>query len=138
MILICELNNIITRGGKKYFITFIDDFFIFSYVYVLNTKSEALEKFNLFWIEVENQLGKKVKTLRSDRGGEYLSNEFVETYKTLGIIHEITTPYSPQQNGVAERKNRTLVEMVNSTLNSSGLPKNLWGGSSPYSLSHSE
>ena len=99
---ICELNNIITRGGKKYFITFIHDFSTFSYIYLLKNKFEALEKFNFFRIEVENQLGKKVKTLRSDRGGKYLSNEFVETCKTLGIIHKVTTPYSRQQNGVAE------------------------------------
>lgn len=75
-------------------------------------------------MEVENQLGKKIKVLRSDKG-KYLSSELVDTLKNLCIIHEVTTPYSPQQHGVAERKNRTFVEMVNSMLNNSGLSKNL-------------
>ena len=64
--------------------------------------------------------------MRSDRGGEYVSplGTYCEQY---GIIHEVTPPYSPQSNGVAERKNRTLKEMMNAMLLSSGLPQNMWG-----------
>ncbi|RVW13910.1 Retrovirus-related Pol polyprotein from transposon TNT 1-94 [Vitis vinifera] len=87
---------------------------------------EAIEKFVLYKTEVENQLNKKIKVLRSDRGGEYES-PFVDICAQHGIIHETTTPYSPQSNGVAERKNRTLKEMMNAMLISSSLPQNMWG-----------
>jgi hypothetical protein len=76
--------------------------------------------------EVENQLNKKIKVLMSDRGGEYES-PFGEFCSKHGIVHQTTAPYSPQQNGVAERKNRTLKEMMNAMLISFGLPQNLWG-----------
>ncbi|KAL6329980.1 hypothetical protein AAG906_039895 [Vitis piasezkii] len=87
---------------------------------------EAIEKFVLYKTEVENQLNKKIKVLRSDRGGEYES-PFVDICAQHGIIHETTAPYSPQSNGVAERKNRTLKEMMNAMLISSSLPQNMWG-----------
>ena len=70
---ICELNGIITRGGKRYFITFIDDNSRFTYVYLMHTKDEALSKCKSYVNKVDNQLALKVQTLRSDRGGEYTS-----------------------------------------------------------------
>ena len=70
------------------------------------------------------------KAVKFDRGGEYESNEFNELCAKFGIIHQTTAPYTPQQNGIAKRKNKTLKEMVNSMLVSSGAPQNLWGGSS--------
>ena len=85
-----------------------------------------METFILYKNEVENQLGKKIKKLRSDRGGEYES-PFGEFSKEHGITHQTTAPYSPQQNGIVEKKNRTLKEMMNAMLISSGLPQNLWG-----------
>ena len=72
-------------------------------------------------------LTRKSKILKSDRGGEYVSNDFSELYAKFGIIHQTTASHTPQQNGIAERKNRTLKEMVNSMLVSSGAPQNLWG-----------
>ncbi|KAK4401965.1 Retrovirus-related Pol polyprotein from transposon TNT 1-94 [Sesamum angolense] len=87
----------------------------------------ALDKFILFKNEAETQTGKKLKRLRSDRGGEYESSKFTEYCQTFGIIHEETPPYSPSSNGVAERKNRTFKDMINSLLLTSGLPKYLWG-----------
>ncbi|RVW85618.1 Retrovirus-related Pol polyprotein from transposon TNT 1-94 [Vitis vinifera] len=95
-------------------------------MYVGKGKDEAIEKFVLYKTEVENQLNKKIKVLRSDRGGEYES-PFVDICAQHGIIHETTAPYSPQSNGVAERKNRTLKEMMNAMLISSSLPQNMWG-----------
>ena len=81
--------------------------------------------FLLYKVEVENQLNKKIKRVRSDRGGEYmLMNDYCEN---KGIIHEIMPPYSPESNGIAERKNRTLKEMMNVMLVSSCAPDNLWG-----------
>uniref|UniRef100_A0A6L2JTX7 Enoyl-[acyl-carrier-protein] reductase [NADH], chloroplastic n=1 Tax=Tanacetum cinerariifolium TaxID=118510 RepID=A0A6L2JTX7_TANCI len=76
---------------------------------------EAIDKFVLYKTEVENQLGKKIKVVRSDRGGEYVS-PFAEFCVKHRIRHEFTAPYSPQQNGIDERKNRTLKEMVNAML----------------------
>nr|GEZ39199.1 retrotransposon protein, putative, Ty1-copia subclass [Tanacetum cinerariifolium] len=124
---ICELNGILTRGGKRYFITFCDNSSRFLYVYLLRSKDEAFDSFKIYKAEVENQLGKKIKILRSNRGGEYFMREFDTFCEENGIKHERTSPYTPQQNGLAERKNRTLVEMVNCMLNQSGLPTNLWG-----------
>ena len=82
--------------------------------------------FKLYKTEVENQLGKTIRIVRSDRGDEYDAplNKFCAQDS---IIHQTTAPYSPQQNGIAERKNRTLKEMMNAMLLSSGLPQNLRG-----------
>ena len=123
---LCDFKSTQSRGGNKYFMTFIDDNTKYCYVYLLKSKDEALEKFSLFKLEVENQLNRKIKRLRSDKGGEYVSpiGEFCAQH---GIVHETTPPYTPQANGVAERKNRTLKEMMNAMLISSGLPDNMWG-----------
>jgi transposase InsO family protein len=97
---LCEMNGILTRAAKKYFITFIDDATRYCQLYLVKTKDKALNCFNIYKAEVENQLEKKIKRVRSDRGGEYLSNEFGEYYAEHGIIHETTTLYLPQSNGV--------------------------------------
>ncbi|CAM8930593.1 unnamed protein product [Rhodiola kirilowii] len=121
---LCDLKFMPTRGGNKYFVTFIDDSSKYCSIYLLKSKDEAIEKFDMYKLEVENQLNKKIKRLRSDRGGEY-----VEPFGTLcaqnGIIHEVTPPYSPQSNGVDERKNRTIKEIMNAMLLSSGLPQGM-------------
>ncbi|KZV19365.1 retrovirus-related Pol polyprotein from transposon TNT 1-94, partial [Dorcoceras hygrometricum] len=122
---ICDLKFVQTRGGKKYFVTFIDDCTRYCYVYLLRGKDEALEAFQNYKAEVENQLDQR-KNIRSDRGGEY-GAPFDDYCVKSGIIHQTTAPYSPQSNGVAERKNRTLKEMMNALLINSGLPQNLWG-----------
>ena len=93
----------------------------------MRNKDETLEAFKQYKLEVENQLGKTIKIVRSDRGGEY-DARFEEFCSKHGIIYQTTAPYSPQSNGVVERKNRTLKQMMNAMLISSGLPQNLWGG----------
>ena len=123
---ICDMKSTPSRGGKKYFITFIDDCTRYCYVYLLNSKDEAIDAFRQYKTEVENQLDKKIKMIRSDRGGEYES-PFAEICLENGIIHQTTAPYTPQSNGIVERKNQTLKEMMNALLISSGLPQNLWG-----------
>ena len=124
---LCEMNGVLTKGGKKYFMTLIDDSTRYCRVYLLKSKDEALKFFKIYKAEVENQLDRKIKRLRSDRGGEYFSNEFDAFCAEHGIIHEGTPPYSPQSNGVAERKNRTLTDLVNAMLDTSGLSKAWWG-----------
>nr|GEY67436.1 hypothetical protein [Tanacetum cinerariifolium] len=107
-----------TTCNKKYVITFIDDASRFCYVYLLHANDEALDKFRIYKTEVELQQNDLIKTLRIDRGGEYYDPVF---FQSVGVIHETTAPYTPQQNGVAKRKNRALKEMVNSMLSYSGL-----------------
>ena len=75
-------------------------------------KSESFEKFKVFKYEVQNQLGKNIKMLRSDRGGEYLIREFIDHLRDCGIISQLTPPGTPQWNGVSERRNWTLLDMV--------------------------
>jgi transposase InsO family protein len=124
---ICGMSGIITKEGKKYCLTLIDDATTFCYIYLLRTKDEALEYFKIYKAEVENQLGKTMKRLRSDRGGEYIPRDFSEYCEENGIIHEYTPPYSPQSNGVAERKNRTICDLPNALLKSSGMAYSWWG-----------
>ena len=76
---------------------------------------------------IENQLNKKIKTLRTDRGREYLFDQFKQLSNERGIVHQLTIPYTPQQNGVAERCNRTLFEMVRSMMAQAHLPITFWG-----------
>lgn len=124
---VCGPLNITARGGFHYFITFTDDFSRFGYVYLMKHKSESFTFFKEFQNEVENQLGKKIKMLRSDRGGEYLSLEFDNHLKECGILSQLTPPGTPQWNGVSERRNRTLLDMVRSMMSHAELPNFLWG-----------
>ncbi|GJX64608.1 retrovirus-related pol polyprotein from transposon TNT 1-94 [Tanacetum coccineum] len=80
----------------------------------------------VFKNEVENQLGKTIKALRSDRGGEYISQEFKDYLKACGIVQQLTPPYTPQHNGVSERRNRTFLDMVRSMMNLTTLPLSFW------------
>ena len=106
---ICELNGILTCGGKQYLITFCDDYSRFLHVYLLHSKYEAFEDFKLYKAEVENQKEKRIKILRSDKGGEYFSTEFDRFCEESGIKHEHTSPFTLKQNGLAERKYQILV-----------------------------
>ncbi|GJT76095.1 zinc finger, CCHC-type containing protein [Tanacetum coccineum] len=121
---LCDLLATPSLGNKKYFVTFIDDASRFYYVYLLNTKDEALDKFKVFKTEVELQQRSLIKRFRTDRGGEYMDTLY---FLSVGIIHETTAPYTPQQNGISERKNRVLREMVNFMLSYLGLSQGLWG-----------
>jgi transposase InsO family protein len=123
---ICEMNGVLTEGGQRYFMTTIDDASRYCYVYLLKTKDEALNYFKTYKAEVENQLEKKIKRFRSDRGSEYFSNEFNLFCAEHCIIHKKTSPYSPQLNGVTKRKNHTLTDLVNSMFDTTGLSKAWW------------
>nr|GEV45616.1 hypothetical protein [Tanacetum cinerariifolium] len=123
---VCGLFKIMSRQGASYFITFTDDFNHYGYVYVLKHKHEVFESFKLFQKEVENQLGKTIKSLRFDHGGEYMSQEFLDHLKDHRIIAHRTPPYTPQHNGLSERRNRTLLDMVRSMMSQTTLPKSFW------------
>ncbi|KAJ9566324.1 hypothetical protein OSB04_002290 [Centaurea solstitialis] len=99
----------------------------YGYVYLMRHKSEAFEKFKEFQSEVQNQLDRKIKFLRSDRGREYLSQEFDSHVRECGIVSQLTPPYTPQMNGVSERWNRTLLDMVRSMMCHSTLLVSFWG-----------
>jgi transposase InsO family protein len=123
---ICDMNGVLTEGGQRYFITMIDDASRYCYVYLLKNKDEALNCFQTYKAEVENQLEKKIKHFRSDCGGDYFSNEFDLFCAEHGIIHERTPPYLLQLNGVDKRKNHTFTDLVNSMLDTAGLSKAWW------------
>lgn len=124
---LADFKNTVSKGGKMYYVSFIDDFSRYTRIFLLRTKDEVAEMFIKYKLEVENQLNKKIKRLRSDRGGEYNTLGLKDFCEKNGIIHEFSAPYTPQQNGIAERKNRTLKDMMNAMLLCSGLPKNMWG-----------
>jgi ribonuclease HI len=113
-------------GGARYFLTFIDDYSKKVFVYFIKSKSEVFGKFMDFKNLTENQMNKKIKKLRTDNGTEYGSKDFEKELRQGGIIHELSCPYTPQQNGVAERINRTLVEKARCMMIDAGLPKRYW------------
>lgn len=115
--------------------TIVDDASRFKRVYLLKKKSEAFANFKAFVAESERELGVKVKQLRDDKGGEYMSNEFKQYCKDHGISRQHTTKATPQQNPVAERLNRTLAEGVVAMLNQANLPIGFWGQAVLY-LTH--
>jgi transposase InsO family protein len=124
---ICEMNYVLTESRQRYSMTIIDNTSRYCYVYFLKTKDEALNCFKTYKVEVENQLEKKIKRFWSDRGGEYFFNEFNLFCAKHGIIHKRMSPYSSQSNGIAERKNHTLTNLVNSMLDTVELSKARWG-----------
>ncbi|CAL9001991.1 unnamed protein product, partial [Prunus brigantina] len=123
---ICGPMQTPSLGRNRYFITFIDDYSRMYWVYFLRNKSEALHVFKRFKVMVELQNGYHIKRLRTDRGGEFNSHEFVWFCEELGIERQLTIAYSPQQNGVAERKNITVMEMAKCMVHEKELPYNLW------------
>ena len=124
---VCGPINVQARGGYEYFVTFTDDYSRYGYIYLMRQKSETFTKFREYKAEAEKQLGLHIKELRSDRGGEYLSGEFKSYLTQEGIVSQLSAPGTPQQNGVAERRNRTLQDMVRSMLSYSSLPISFWG-----------
>ena len=118
------------RGGYEYFVTFTDDYSRYGFVYLLKHKSETFNVFKVFRALVAKQTGKVIKTLWSDQGGEYMSGEFDDFFKEEGIASQLTALGTPQQNGVSERRNRTLMDTVRSMMSYSSLTLSFWG----YSL----
>ena len=94
---------------------------------LLKDKSDAFDRFKMFKKLVEKDFNREIMTLRTDRGGEFTSHEFNNFCNNNGIRRHLTAPYTPQQNGVVERRNRTLIEMTRSILKAMCVPNYLWG-----------
>ena len=105
----------------KYYILFVDHYSRFSWIYMLNSKLEAFDKFAQFNAMVATQFSLKIKTFRSDGEGEFTSNEFKSYLTNHGISQQISCPHTPQQNGVMERKHKHIIETVIALLSQASL-----------------
>ena len=132
---VCGPMQVDSHGGSKYFVSFTDDYSRYTTVYFMKKKSEVLEKFKEFAQLVENKTNMRirklniwnsVKSVRSDNGGEYTSSAFDAFCTEKGISREFTNAYTPEQNGVSERLNRTIIEAVRSMLIHSNLTPDFW------------
>ena len=122
----CGPMKVESIGMKLYFVTFIDDFSRKISVKFLRKKSEYLTVFKEFKTASELETGYKIKIIRTDNAKELVSTDFESFLKDQGIKHQLTVPYTPEQNGVAERMNRTLVEMARCLMIEGNLPEMLW------------
>ena len=113
-------------GGHLYYVTFIDDHSRKTWLYLLKTKDEVFDKLKEFRSEVETLTERKIKTLKFDNGGEYTSKELIAYCKEASIKRELVVPNYPKQNGLPERKNRSIGEGIRTMLLDHDLPKFLW------------
>jgi hypothetical protein len=116
-----------TFGGRRYYISFTDDWSGWMTVYLLQQKSDSFDVYKAFVAWVETHLSKKIKVLYMDRGGEYLSIEFTAFLDGKGTEQKLVVHDTPEENGVAKHLNRTLIEKVRAMLLASQLPVRLWG-----------
>ncbi|PKI56465.1 hypothetical protein CRG98_023103 [Punica granatum] len=117
---VCGPMSVESLNGSKYFVTFIDDKTRMCWIFFMKAKSELRMVFLNFKRLVEKENGCKILAIRLDNGREYISASFKEICEEVGIKHQLTVPYSPQQNGVSERKNRSIVDMTKR------VPKSFW------------
>lgn len=113
-------------GGAHYIVSFIDDHTRLATIYIMKCKSEVLSCFDHYKRKMENVLQRRIKFLRSDRGGEYMSEDFASYLIKAGIQYERAPANTPQHNSVAERFNRTLMERLRCVLLAANLPIGLW------------
>jgi transposase InsO family protein len=113
-------------GKENYFMLIIDDYSRPTRVVFLKERAESFEKFKIFKALTETQTGKRLKVVRSDRGGEFMSSDFKEFYDKHGIKREYTIPRTPQQNGVVERQNRTVQKISKSMMNEKNIGQTYW------------
>lgn len=116
-----------TKDTNRFYVTFNDDYSRYGYIYLIKHKLKNFEKLKEFKQELDNQLGKKIKMLRSDRGGEYLSIELHDYLMECGIVSQLTPLRTPQINAVTGRHNQTLLGMVRSMMSRASLPISFWG-----------
>ena len=119
---------------KRYYVSFTDDYSRYTNIYFLHTKDETFDSYQLYEAWLSTQHNAKIKCLRSDRGGEYLSDEFIKHLKKAGTTRKLTVHDTPEHNGVAERLNRTLLEKIRVMLHDSDLPKFLWAEAAQHAV----
>ncbi|KAG7536932.1 Integrase catalytic core [Arabidopsis suecica] len=117
----------VSRDNNKYFVTFIDEKSKYTWITLLPSKDRVFDAFINYQNYVTNQFNAKIKVLRTDNGGEYTSHKLKEHLNKSGILHQTSCPYTPQQNGVAERKNRHLMEVARSMMFHTSVPRRYWG-----------
>jgi transposase InsO family protein len=122
---VCGPMSIVLIKGSMYYVSFIDDFSCKTWIYFLKTKDEVFSRFQEFKALVENQTGKKIKVLRPNNGEEYTSKEF-EGFCKERIRRELIILYNPQQNGVVERKNQSIIGVAKAMIHDQDLPMFLW------------
>lgn len=115
-----------SHSNNKYFVTFIDDYSRRVFVYCMKSKGEVFAKFVQFKAQAENETDKKIKIVRTDNGTEFVNKNFHDFFAKYGIVHETSAPYSPQQNGLSERMNRTIIEKARCMLFDAELNKGFW------------
>lgn len=123
---LCGSMRVLSKRGAHYMVTFVGDCTRWCEVHFVKRKSDVLGAFKEFKVYAEKQTGEKIKNLQSDNGKEFCNGEFDAFLKAQGIRRRITVPYTPQQNGVVERKNRTLVEMARCMLFEAKLAPSFW------------
>ncbi|WZZ44914.1 hypothetical protein YC2023_041173 [Brassica napus] len=116
----------LSRDNQKYYVTFIDEKSKYTWLTLIPTKDRVLDAFKNFQSYVTNHYNAKIKIFRSDNGGEYTGQAFKLHLSQHGILHQTSCPYTPQQNGVAERKNRHLMEVARSMMFQTNVPKKFW------------
>lgn len=124
---VCGKMPVRSLGGSNYFVTFIDDFSRKIFIFPIKSKDDVFTIFVEFKNRVENETEHKIKTMRSDNGTEYVNKKFQNFFAEHGIKHEKSAPYSPQQNGLAERNNRSIIEKARCMLLDAQLSKQFWG-----------
>jgi len=122
----CGPINPISNSKKRYLLTFIDDFNIKFWVYFLVEKSEAFDTFKFYKARLEKETRTFIQSLKTDRGREFISQEFKNFCNTNGIHRQLIVAYTPQQNGVAKKKNHIIINMVRSMLSAKQISKTLW------------
>lgn len=119
--------KVATRKGRRYYVTFTDDYSRWTHITFLEKKSDVFQAYKDFEMWCETQLKARIRTLHSDRGGEYTSTEFKQHLKSRGMEAKLTVHDTPQHNGVAERRNRTIIERGRAIFHATKhLPKYLW------------
>jgi Reverse transcriptase (RNA-dependent DNA polymerase)/gag-polypeptide of LTR copia-type len=119
---------------KLYYVTFTDDYSRYTNVYFLHSKDETFDSYKAYEAWLSNQYGVRIKCLCSDRGGEFMSDEFTAHLKSKGSVRKLVVHDTPEHNGVAERLNRTLLDKVRAMLHDSGLPKFLWAKATAHAV----
>jgi len=124
---ICSPMQVSTISGERYFITFIDEKSGRIAVTLLKAKSEALGTFSTYGMDAEKEAGRGIRVFRTDGGGEYNGQQFKSYLRSCGMTHSISPPYTPKQNGIAERANRTIMKVARCMVGDAQLDKFFWG-----------